>query len=105
MTHARFSRRLAAGLFALAPVLSPLLSPMSGAERSSAEIIVESPSGSSGVLPLADFGSVTFTGCKVDGDTLGSFDPTAITSPGLTVSLITGGTKFTVTESKTAALG
>jgi len=76
----------------------------SGDARSSAEVIVEAPS-TSGVLPLAKFGSVTFTGSKVDGATLGSFDPTAITSPGLTVSPITGGTQFTVTESNTVALG
>jgi hypothetical protein len=74
----------------------------SGDARSSAEIIVEAPSGTGGALPLAKFSSVTFTGCKVDGDTLGSFDPTAVTSPGLTLSPITGGTQFTVTEGKTA---
>ncbi len=34
----------------------------SGAQRSSAEWIIEAPSSNSGVLPLADFGSVTFTG-------------------------------------------
>jgi hypothetical protein len=74
----------------------------SGNPRSSAEIIVEDPADSGGTAPLAKFGSVTFTACKVDGATLGSFDPTEITSPGLTVSPITGGTQFTVTESKTA---
>jgi Peptidase A4 family len=77
----------------------------SGDARSSAEIIVEAPAGTGGALPPARFSSVTFTGCKVDGDTLGSFDPTEITSPGLTVSPITGGTEFTVTEAKSPALG
>ena len=33
----------------------------SNAKRSSAEWIVEAPSSSSGILPLANFGSVTFT--------------------------------------------
>jgi hypothetical protein len=37
---------------------------LSSAARSSAEWIVEAPSSSSGVLPLADFGTVTFTSCS-----------------------------------------
>jgi hypothetical protein len=72
----------------------------SGTARSSAEIIVESPEST---LPLADFGSVAFSGCKVDGEPLGSFDPIATDSPGLTVSPITDGTEFTVTWSEAAA--
>jgi hypothetical protein len=36
---------------------------VSGALRSSAEWIAESPSGNIGVLPLADFGTVTFKSC------------------------------------------
>jgi hypothetical protein len=34
-------------------------------ERSSAEWVAEAPSSMKGVLPLANFGSVTFTGCSV----------------------------------------
>jgi hypothetical protein len=37
---------------------------LSSAARSSAEWIVEAPSSSSGVLPLADFGTVTFSSCS-----------------------------------------
>jgi hypothetical protein len=39
---------------------------MSGAQRSSAEWIEEAPSSNSGVLPLADFGSVNFVGCSAN---------------------------------------
>jgi hypothetical protein len=71
-----------------------------GDARSSAEIIAEAPY-SGGVTPIATFSKVTFTGCEVDGATLGSFDPTAITSPGLAVSPITNGTVFSITQTKT----
>jgi hypothetical protein len=37
------------------------------AARSSAEWIVEGPSSSSGILPLADFGAVNFAGCMAIG--------------------------------------
>jgi hypothetical protein len=49
----------------------------SGDARSSAEVIAEAPY-SGGVLPLADFGKVTFTGSLVDGSNLSGFSPTAI---------------------------
>jgi hypothetical protein len=73
---------------------------LAGAERSSAEIIVEAPCCGSGgdPLPLAHFGSITFTGAMVNGSGLCDSDPVEITSPGLTVSPITGCTKFTVTQ-------
>lgn len=45
----------------------------------SAEVIAEAPSDSSGVLPLSDFGSVTFTGATANGAALGSFHPDPIT--------------------------
>ena len=70
----------------------------SGLARSSAEVIVEAPSGSTGVLPISGFGTIDFTGCMVNGKTLGSFDPTKIQSPGLTVSPITDGTNFSVSR-------
>jgi len=38
--------------------------------RSSAEVIVEAPSNLVAILPLASFGSVTFTGASVDGEPL-----------------------------------
>ena len=71
--------------------------------RSSAEVIAEAPSSSSGVLPLANFGTVTFTSSYVNGGTLGASNPTAITmvtSSGTTkvsVSGISGGTSFSAT--------
>jgi Peptidase A4 family len=73
---------------------------LAGAGRSSAEIIVEAPCCGSGgdPLPLAHFGSVTFTGAMVNGSGLCDSDPVEITSPGLTVSPITGCTKFTVSQ-------
>ena len=50
-----------------------------GAARASAEVIVEAPSSVSGVLPLADFGKVNFSGSTVDGSQLSSLNPTEIT--------------------------
>jgi hypothetical protein len=49
----------------------------SGDARSSAEVIAEAPY-SGGVLPLADFGTVTFNGSLVNGSNLSAFNPTAI---------------------------
>jgi hypothetical protein len=45
---------------------------LSGAARSSAEVIVEAPSSSSGVLPLADFGTMSFTGSTANGSAIGN---------------------------------
>ncbi len=46
-----------------------------GAQRSSAEWVVEAPSSWSGILPLADFGKVTFTGAQATvGGTSGAVD-------------------------------
>jgi Peptidase A4 family len=52
---------------------------LSGASRASAEVIVEAPSSNSGVLPLANFGTMSFSGSTVDGSTLSSLNPTEIT--------------------------
>lgn len=71
--------------------------------RSSAEVIAEAPSSSSGVLPLANFGTVTFRSAGVNGGTLGASNPTSITmvtSSGTvkaSVSGISGGTSFSST--------
>ena len=71
--------------------------------RSSAEVIAEAPSSSSGVLPLANFGTVTFNSSSVNGGTLGASNPTSITmvtSSGTvkaSVSGISGGTSFSAT--------
>jgi Peptidase A4 family len=50
----------------------------SGLARSSAEVITEAPSSSSGVLPLADFGTVTYSTSAANGTSLGSQSPTEI---------------------------
>ena len=54
---------------------------LSGAARSSAEVIAEAPccTSSGGTLPLADFGTVNFTGSTSNGSTLSSFNPVGIT--------------------------
>jgi len=45
------------------------------AELASAEVIAEAPSSSGGVLPLANFGTVSFSGAKVNGAALTSSTP------------------------------
>jgi Peptidase A4 family len=53
---------------------------LSGAARSSAEVIAEAPccTGSGGNLPLADFGQVGFAAATVDGSPIGNFNPVGI---------------------------
>jgi hypothetical protein len=50
----------------------------SGLDRSSAEVITEAPSSSSGVLPLADFGTVNYTASTDNGSSMGTQSPTEI---------------------------
>jgi hypothetical protein len=50
----------------------------SGLARSSAEVITEAPSSSSGVLPLANFGTVSYTGSADNGSSMGGQSPTQI---------------------------
>jgi hypothetical protein len=50
----------------------------SGLDRSSAEVITEAPSSSSGVLPLSDFGTVNYSGAEANGSSLASLSPTEI---------------------------
>lgn len=50
----------------------------SGFDRSSAEVITEAPSSESGVLPLADFGTVNYGTSDANGTSLGSQSPTEI---------------------------
>ncbi len=75
---------------------------LSGAARSSAEVIAEAPSSVSGVLPLANFGTVNFSGSTVNGSTLSNFNPTQIIMvnnagrPKVSVSSLNGGS-FSVT--------
>ncbi len=74
-----------------------------GAANASAEVIAEAPSSGS-VLPLANFGSMTFTDATVNGSALGSVPTTQpltmVTSGGTvkcSVSALSGGTSFTAT--------
>ena len=48
---------------------------LKSAKLSSAEVIAEAPSGSGGVLPLANFGTVNFTNAKANGALLTSSTP------------------------------
>lgn len=76
---------------------------LTGANLSSAEVIAEAPGNSSGVLPLANFGTVHFSSSMVNGKSLGSFNPDEIVmvTSGGTVkaqpSALSGGTAFSVT--------
>lgn len=76
---------------------------LSGAALSSAEVIAEAPSSQSGVLPLANFGTVHFSNSMVNGQSIGSFSPVEIVmvTSGRTVkaqpSALSGGTAFSVT--------
>ena len=49
-----------------------------GLARSSAEVITEAPSSTSGVLPLADFGTLRFAAAKVNGKALKKLHPIKI---------------------------
>ncbi len=49
-----------------------------GLARSSAEVITEAPSSSTGVLPLANFGTVTYSISAANGTSLGSQNPVQI---------------------------
>jgi Peptidase A4 family len=54
---------------------------LSGAPRSSAEVIIEAPccTNSGGILPLANFGTVHLSNSIVDGSAIGTFSPVGIT--------------------------
>lgn len=74
------------------------------AQRGSAEWIAEAPSSSSGVLPLADFGTVNFSSCTANGVAISSNpnpDEIVMVTSGGTVkaqpSGLSGGTAFSVT--------
>jgi hypothetical protein len=74
------------------------------AQLGSAEVIAEAPSdGTGAVLPLSNFGTVSFSNATADNTALGNENPAALTmvSAGgvteATPSALTGGTAFTVT--------
>jgi hypothetical protein len=77
------------------------------AARQSAEWVVEAPSSRRGILPLADFGAVNFTGCEATGlkgtggiGSLWPADPLTMIDPSggraVPSSLSSGGTAFSV---------
>jgi hypothetical protein len=75
-----------------------------GALNASAEVIAEAPSSNRGVLPLANFGSMTFSNARVNGSALGSVPTTQpltmVTTSGTvkcSVSALSAGTAFTAT--------
>ncbi len=75
---------------------------LSGAALASAEVIAEAPSSLLGPVPLADFGTVSFTDATANGKPIGSFSPEKITMATrgrtlATTSDLTGGNAFTVT--------
>jgi hypothetical protein len=78
---------------------------LSGAANSSAEVIAEAPccTASGGILPLAHFSPVTFTGAAVNGSAIGNFSPTEIVMVDGSgrakdsISALSGGNKFTAT--------
>ena len=72
------------------------------ARLASAEAIAEAPSGSGGVLPLTNFGTVSFSSTMVNGQAIGNFNPDRINmvQNGITkasTSSLSGGTSFSVT--------
>jgi hypothetical protein len=69
-----------------------------GAARNSAEVIAEAPSSglSGAVLPLTNFGTVSFSGAKVNGGQLCQSSPVEILMSRASVSSISGCTNFSV---------
>jgi hypothetical protein len=76
---------------------------LSGAANSSAEVIAEAPSSSTGVLPLADFGTVNFSNAKANGSAIGNSSPVQINMVNSSgqlkdqTSALSGGTSFSDT--------
>lgn len=76
---------------------------LASAKRSSAEVIAEAPSASTGgVLPLTNFGTVHFTNAKINGTKIGRHNPTKIimqtgSTRKATVSRLTNGENFSST--------
>ncbi len=77
---------------------------LKSAKKSSAEVIAEAPCCTSkgAVLPLTDFGTVSFTRAEVDGTPIGNSDPHQISmgtraKPKDATSALSGGNAFSVT--------
>ena len=76
---------------------------LKSAKKSSAEVIAEAPCCTSGgaILPLTDFGTVSFTNAEVDGSPIGTFEPHQISmgtkaKPKDSTSSLSGGNAFSV---------
>jgi hypothetical protein len=73
------------------------------AQLGSAEVITEAPSNGATVLPLSNFGNVSFTNATVDNTAIGNENPSALTMVSAsdvteaTPSALNGGNAFTVT--------
>ncbi|MGW7825077.1 G1 family glutamic endopeptidase [Streptomyces puniciscabiei] len=74
----------------------------SGLANVSAEVIAEAPSSSSGVLPLSNFGTASFTDATANGQAIGNYSPDKIdmvsgSTTKATTSSLSGGENFSVT--------
>jgi len=75
---------------------------LSSAALASAEVIAEAPSSSSGVLPLTNFGTVSFSGATANGQSIGNYSPDRInmvsgSTTKASTSALSSGSAFTVT--------
>jgi hypothetical protein len=73
----------------------------SGLSNASAEVIAEAPSSNTGVLPLANFGTASFTGATANGQAIGNYSPDKIDmvsgrTTKATTSSLSGGENFSV---------
>ena len=82
------------------------------AQLGSAEVIAEAPSSGAGsVLPLSNFGTVSFTGVNADNTAIGNENPSGLTMVSAngvteaTPSALTGGNAFTVTWDSNGTAG
>ncbi len=72
------------------------------AKHSSAEVVAEAPSSTTGILPLTNFGTAHFSNARVNGVAMGRANPTKIIMVNgsgrakVSVSALAGGTAFSV---------
>jgi Peptidase A4 family len=73
-------------------------STVGSAARSSAEAIAEAPccTASNGVLPLTNFGTVSFNSAMANGRSMSTYNPTEIVMPNTSVSPMNSAGNFTV---------
>ncbi|MEU6284895.1 G1 family glutamic endopeptidase [Streptomyces sp. NPDC047028] len=73
----------------------------SGLSNASAEVIAEAPSSSTGVLPLSNFGTASFTNATANGQAIGNYAPDKVnmvsgSTTKATTSSLSGGENFSV---------